>query len=53
MVAFLIMCATCEGRSCTRNDSNDDSYPGHGYSDGKAAAEDADYHSDPSSYDGR
>lgn len=37
----------------TRNNSNDCEYQGHGYSDSKAAAEDAPYHADPSSYDGR
>lgn len=37
----------------TRNNSNDNEYQGHGYSDSKAAAEDSHYHNDPSSYDGR
>lgn len=37
----------------TRNDSNDADYPGHGYSDSKAAAEDAHYHSDPEAYNGK
>lgn len=28
-------------------------YPGHGYSDSRAAGEDGHYHNDPSSYDGK
>lgn len=37
----------------TRNASNNDSYQGHGYSDSKAAGEDAHYHDNPGAYDGR